>query len=1000
MESSPHTPHQVFVGRETEILQIRRHAERAASGTTQLVIVEGDLGAGKTTLVRRALDPLHDFVHVPVILFEPDQQHQGYLGRYVLRGSENFDTLGVEELAAFGASTVARVKHPTIVCVDNFQWADRTSAEALWLGLRQLDQHPVLVLLTMRPNAREELSRLVGLAQSGPNASHLTIGELSVQQIHEVLTCAAGLPISEAAAHRVREETDGVPALVTDIAERLSATGPYPGRSIDEVLEAHRLELRRPTNTFRHHVLGRIASFSAEAREILELLAVARCPLSGRDIGNALDREPTGLNELTESEVTVYDAAAFGYRLKHPSWRNPIMGSLNPEQEGMLHQALSRRGTGLWHLEHRMVAARLTGSEERCTQELVQAALEQVQERSHHDDPSTALELLRTCLLLHPTPSGVEAFFRLALSTGMVHQLRDGSLERAFRHHSQGIRRSSLLALVSMGRGDLNSAVRRLERFEDVHGISSEDLALYTCAVVEAGRQSVMYGVLGIDGDLFARTHRALAERERDAAAARNRHLPLPDPGGLRVLLDTWTVLSNGSGPRHLSYDTPPTQSALSTPGEEDTGIHASDPEGAATALNAARSVVEDHVTTELAPTALRAITGAQLRAVGACRDAFQELEAVSRRSSRYAQDYVNFGRQHFVLSLFYAGLWDEARHVAFQTAQHGLDQGEDPEALIAYAFAALVPAARGEEIGQRMLKAVAHAETLGHSTTVKSFLAYVESWVSVVREDHGRTAEIMLKLKDSDFAWQTVGLLPTTVLSRAMHYSGRGESLPTMLDIIHDERISALPEIRSYAAEHLRGLMSHDPDESFGHLAEALSWLDRTSPHQVSIIAADRGAFRLHRGLLALDIGEVITAHPHPSHTQRDQTTDLLLWAKEFFSQCGAGTLTAHVSSLQERLQTPTEWVRGQGPHPLGHASSDRFLRSLTRREKEIVGMVAEGMTNREIAEELVLSVRTVETHVRNILSKLEIPSRRELYRELTRDVAHGLNSLRSWRN
>ncbi|MEP6762451.1 MAG: AAA family ATPase [Sporichthyaceae bacterium] len=51
-----------------------------------------------------------------------------------------------------------------------------------------------------------------------------------------------------------------------------------------------------------------------------------------------------------------------------------------------------------------------------------------------------------------------------------------------------------------------------------------------------------------------------------------------------------------------------------------------------------------------------------------------------------------------------------------------------------------------------------------------------------------------------------------------------------------------------------------------------------------------------------------------------------------------------------------------------------------LTSREREISAMVAEGLTNRAVAEKLVLSERTVETHVRNILTKLALSNRTEL--------------------
>jgi DNA-binding NarL/FixJ family response regulator len=51
-----------------------------------------------------------------------------------------------------------------------------------------------------------------------------------------------------------------------------------------------------------------------------------------------------------------------------------------------------------------------------------------------------------------------------------------------------------------------------------------------------------------------------------------------------------------------------------------------------------------------------------------------------------------------------------------------------------------------------------------------------------------------------------------------------------------------------------------------------------------------------------------------------------------------------------------------------------------LTRREVEVAGLVARGRSNREIADEFVLSERTVETHVQHILTKLGFTSRTEI--------------------
>ncbi|MGE6258584.1 response regulator [Heyndrickxia sporothermodurans] len=48
-----------------------------------------------------------------------------------------------------------------------------------------------------------------------------------------------------------------------------------------------------------------------------------------------------------------------------------------------------------------------------------------------------------------------------------------------------------------------------------------------------------------------------------------------------------------------------------------------------------------------------------------------------------------------------------------------------------------------------------------------------------------------------------------------------------------------------------------------------------------------------------------------------------------------------------------------------------------LTNRELEILLLMAEGMTNQEIADELFIALKTVKTHVSNILSKLEVQDR-----------------------
>lgn len=53
---------------------------------------------------------------------------------------------------------------------------------------------------------------------------------------------------------------------------------------------------------------------------------------------------------------------------------------------------------------------------------------------------------------------------------------------------------------------------------------------------------------------------------------------------------------------------------------------------------------------------------------------------------------------------------------------------------------------------------------------------------------------------------------------------------------------------------------------------------------------------------------------------------------------------------------------------------------RALTRREREVADLVSRGLTNRELAERLVIAERTAENHVQHILTKLGLSNRSQL--------------------
>ncbi|MBA3720749.1 MAG: helix-turn-helix transcriptional regulator, partial [Nocardioidaceae bacterium] len=62
--------------------------------------------------------------------------------------------------------------------------------------------------------------------------------------------------------------------------------------------------------------------------------------------------------------------------------------------------------------------------------------------------------------------------------------------------------------------------------------------------------------------------------------------------------------------------------------------------------------------------------------------------------------------------------------------------------------------------------------------------------------------------------------------------------------------------------------------------------------------------------------------------------------------------------------------------------------LAALTRREREVAGLVADGLTNAELARRLYISPRTAAVHVSNILRKLGVASRTEVNDALAADL------------
>jgi DNA-binding NarL/FixJ family response regulator len=156
-----------------------------------------------------------------------------------------------------------------------------------------------------------------------------------------------------------------------------------------------------------------------------------------------------------------------------------------------------------------------------------------------------------------------------------------------------------------------------------------------------------------------------------------------------------------------------------------------------------------------------------------------------------------------------------------------------------------------------------------------------------------------------------------------------------------------------------------------------------RAACDELEVIVADRpsdllSAAAAHaRGAVTLAAGDPRAAHP-PLRKALGAWHEL----DAPFQAAQVRLLLADVcralgdeDSAEVELQAARETFDALGVLPQIEATRD--VHGLTARELEVLRLVAAGGTNRAIAEELVLSDRTVDRHVSNILAKLRVSSR-----------------------
>ena len=111
---------------------------------------------------------------------------------------------------------------------------------------------------------------------------------------------------------------------------------------------------------------------------------------------------------------------------------------------------------------------------------------------------------------------------------------------------------------------------------------------------------------------------------------------------------------------------------------------------------------------------------------------------------------------------------------------------------------------------------------------------------------------------------------------------------------------------------------------------------------------------------------------------TPAAELVDAIRAAHKGYTQMGPGLFKKAMSSSSSTPSSPSTSSSPQPSFKLAFATSQlSALEQLTEREKEVLSLIAQGANNKEIADELYISEKTVKNHVTNILGRLGVRDR-----------------------
>lgn len=361
-----------LVGREPELAVLRAAVAGAAAGSPGGVLVAGEAGGGKTRLVRALLedpspdslvlraqcvdlgDPglpglaMVDLVRAVQASADDDPDVAALLDRLpVVAGlthpgatadapADEASRLRLFDATASLLAGAGRVRGPVVVTVEDLQWVDASSADFLRFLLSRVTTERLVVVATVRTDGlagRPRVRRLVSELGRLPSVHRLDLEPFDATEVEEYLTRAAGGPVASGVVAQVLRRTGGNPYFVQTLAAGVARTGtvePEVPRALADLL------------------VGRLDGLPGDVRTVVRCAAVAAHPVPDRLLRQVARLVDPALDEAT-LDAAVRVAVAEGLlrperaflEVGHDLLRDAVYQDLLPGERVALHAALA-----------------------------------------------------------------------------------------------------------------------------------------------------------------------------------------------------------------------------------------------------------------------------------------------------------------------------------------------------------------------------------------------------------------------------------------------------------------------------------------------------------------------------------------------------------------------------------------------------------------------------------------------------------------------------------